>query len=78
MMPTFGDMLIPPDMETPALYWLRHESGEPNEIWEWVPADMIWRRDLDYTPGGMVRDGYTLASRRRNPSAREMDAIYGQ
>ena len=70
--------LLPPNPDTPALYWLRHESGEPDEIWEWVAPDMIWRRGLDYTPSGMVRDGYTFASatQRPIPTVAQMDAVY--
>ena len=68
--------LLPPDPDTPALYWLRHESGEPDEVWEWIAADMIWRRGLDHTPAGLTRDGYTLASPHRIPTAEELDAVY--
>tara|TARA_R110002126_G_scaffold85416_1_gene206898 strand:+ start:135 stop:488 length:354 start_codon:yes stop_codon:yes gene_type:complete len=74
--------LLPPNPDTPALYWLRHESGEPDEAWEWVPEGAFWHSGNGGSdaidPGLMADLGYTFASatQRPIPTAAQMDAVY--
>ena len=74
--------LLPPNPDTPALYWLRHESGEPDEAWEWVPDGAFWHSgngESDAIDPGLMADlGYTFASatQRPIPTAAQMDAVH--
>lgn len=80
-MPNDTTPLLPPDPEKPGRYWMTRTGwniGERVEIWEWSPAEPLWRHEQwgPMSPDLAGKAGYTLATRHRIPTPGELEAVY--
>jgi len=69
--------LLPPDPSVSGWYWLKQDGGLPSFAL-WKSGDNVWTsvRNIDWSPEALAREGYTLATPHRIPTAEQMDAVH--